>query len=66
MGDSGIIFIPANYLQIIDMFFGSLLDNTSLMDLNIKSAALVELKVFITNEARCLLSIWFILMIFDF
>ena len=46
MGYSGTVFIPINSLQIIDMFLGLLLENTFLIDLNIKSIALVERKEF--------------------
>ena len=46
MGCSGTVFIPINYLQIIDMFLGLLQENTFLIDLSIKSVALVEQKEF--------------------
>lgn len=46
------VFIPANYLQISAMFFGLLLENTFLMDLNITSKTLVKLKVFDGQGSR--------------
>lgn len=52
MEDSGTVFIPENYLQIIAIFFLVLLENTFLMDLDIKSMALVELKVFDSQGSR--------------